>query len=413
MATRRQPVNDDAIGWRRRGPEDQSGNGRVIDATPGRGGRNTTNQRPGDFGADARFYGSQELAEQRIRAIAQNSGTPLTDWQVRQAARQVLNGNSSFGRIRQNIGYDPMNPGGGGGGGAPVGEEPGVEPPPAEEPTKDFYAEAKALFPWLPDVLLRAYASGWASSNDPAVAWGYVRQSREYDTYFAGNRRADGTFRMTEMEYMATKDGYRQTLRDYGVSPDLFEERHTSLIENDVSLQEFRDRLDGLYTGITANTPQVQATFQAYYGMTFAPEAMQQSPQVALAMALDPSVGRALLERRISVAQVGGEAAARGFARSASESERLVSAGITQGQARQLYSQAESQLPTLDALAKRWRDRDDTFGTTEFEDMAALGDAGQQRRAQRLVGAEQSSFSGQQGRVDRDQSGGLSGLRAR
>lgn len=101
----------------------------------------------------------------------------------------------------------------------------------------------------------------------------------------------------------------------------------------------------------------------------------------------------------------------RGFTRSRQASERLAAMGVDQGQARQIYSQAQKDLPTLDALAQRWRDKDPSFGIGEFES-AALGDADQQGRVERLVGAEQSAFTGQR-RVEQDRTGGLAGLRSR
>lgn len=276
-----------------------------------------------------------------------------------------------------------------------------------------FYEQAKAMFPGLPEWLILAYSRGLtefagAGAQAPELAWQNVRQHKNYDQTFAGNRRADGSFRMTEIEYLATKDAYAQTLRDYGLSSTVFGDKFATLIEGDVSPAEFKTRLDAVWTGVTNNTAETRRKFEQWYGASYNPQLSEAQPSVALAMALDPDIGQQVLQRRITFAQVSGEAERAGFSRGLQRTQRLVSQGLTQESARQLYGQADAQLGTLDALAKRYNDADRTFGLSEFED-AFLGDADEQQRAQRLMQAEQAAFSGQR-RVRQNQDGGLGGL---
>ena len=273
-----------------------------------------------------------------------------------------------------------------------------------------FYQQAQALFPGLPEWVLISYARGLAEhGGDANLAWSRVRDNSNYDKTFTGNRRDDGSLRMTELEYLAVKDGFAQTLADYGVNPSVFESQFADLIGGDVSVDEFKTRLDAVHNGVVNNTPEVQAKFRQWYGAPYNPQLGQQQPSVAMAMALNPDVGKAILDKRITMAQIAGEAAQSGFGRSRLRAGELFRQGVTQQTANQLYSEAAMALPTLDALAKRHNDADRNFGIGEFED-AFLGDADQKQRAQRLVEAEAASFSGG-GRVARDQSGGLSGLR--
>lgn len=272
-----------------------------------------------------------------------------------------------------------------------------------------FYQQAQAMFPGLPEWVVLAYSRGLAEhAGNASLAWQRVRQNESYDKTFAGNRRTDGSLRMTEMEYLATKDAYAQTLRDYGLSANVFNDKFVSLIEGDVSPQEFGQRLDAVWQGVTNNTAETQAKFQQWYGASYNAALSQQQPSVALAMALDPDIGNQVLAKRITFAQISGEADRARFSLGLARTEQLAGRGLTQESARQLYGQAASQLPTLDALAQRYNDRDSTFDLDEFED-AFLGDADQQQRAQGLVQKEQAAFTGQR-RVRQDQSGGLSGL---
>ena len=280
----------------------------------------------------------------------------------------------------------------------------------AETKQTSFYKRAAALFPGLPEWVLVSYARGLAdNAGNAELAWSKVRANDRYDTTFAGNRREDGSLRMTELEYLATIDGYRQILGDYGVAPDVFESRLPDLIGGDVSPQEFSTRVQAVWTGIQQNAPEVTAKFRQWYGADYKPELGQQRPSVALAMALDPNVGQQVLAKRITMAQIAGEASQSGFRRGKAQANALFRRGLTQESADQLYGQAQSALPTLNALAKRHNDQDRSFNLAEFED-AFLGDAEQKQRAQRLIEAEAASFSGG-GRVARDQTGGLSGLR--
>ena len=274
----------------------------------------------------------------------------------------------------------------------------------------EFVAQARALFPNMPTWVVNDFARGLARyDGDPELAWSIVRSDDRYDTTFAGNRRDDGSFRMTESEYMATKDAYSQVLSDYGLNPDVFSSQFTTLIGGDVSVNEFAARLDAVHQGVINNSAAVQATFQQWYGAAYNPSLYDSNPSVAMAMALDPNVGTQLLNQQITFAQIGGAAAQHGFSRTAAEAAELAGRGVNQQSANQIYSTAAAQLPTLTTLSERFND-EDLFELDEFED-AALGDAEQQQRAERLRNAEMASFSS--GRVAQDQSGGLSGLRQR
>lgn len=284
-------------------------------------------------------------------------------------------------------------------------EEPTPDPETDPDPKPvDWLERARTLFPWMPEPLLKVFADAWAETGDTEVALAQMRQSPQYDRYFAGNRRPDGTFRMTEAEYMSTIRAYRTLLSDFGLNPDLFQKRFVSLIEGEVSPLELRERLGAAYEGIVANIPQVRE-FYARYGYDLSDAAI-------FASVIDPEIGDAILARRIAVAQVGGEGLARGFDVDLSFAERLADAGLSQQEARGFFARAEAELPTLETLARRHYDPDDTFDLGEFAELAVFGDSEQARRVRRLIDAEIALFSERLGSIAADDFR-LTGLRAR
>lgn len=282
--------------------------------------------------------------------------------------------------------------------------------------TASFLERATALMPWMPTPLLEVYAKAWEDSGDPDAAVRAMRQSPLYDQFFAGNKRTDGplagSYRFSEEAYMAAQSKYQETIKSYGIDPAIFGDGFVKMITGEQSVDEFASRLDTLNTNLLNGTPEVQAWFMQNYGHAYSTEVYNQAPHVALAMAMDPNVGNQLLTNQITFSQIGGTGKLHGFDISASYAESLAQKGVDQAQAGDVFSAAEQRLPGLQRLADRYNDLDPTFELEEFTD-AALGDAAQTARAERLAAAEQSSFSSRQGRVERDQSGGLSGLKQR
>lgn len=277
-----------------------------------------------------------------------------------------------------------------------------------------FEARAKALFPGLPLWLIRSYARGLSeNAGAPAandLAWAKVRENRHYDEFFAGNKRADGSLRMTELEYLATVDGYRQNLAARGIDPSTFEAKFGKWIEGDVSVVEQDARIDAFDDWLNRWGPEgtngyttSMEWYATNYGKTLTREDI-------LASTLDPELGQDIALGRIKTAQIGGAAAASGFNRTAERAEQLRALGLTGDQAMQFYGEAAGMLPQANTLAERFRDADGGVDIEDLEDAFVGNDAKQRRRLERNVQAETASFSGG-GRVRTDQSGGMSGLR--
>jgi hypothetical protein len=262
------------------------------------------------------------------------------------------------------------------------------------------------LMPWMPDELIQIYNDAYVEYGDPDFAWAAVRQSPAYDQYFAGNRREDGTVRMTEQEYVAVKEGYNDVFLSVGLNPKLFEEQYLALIEGDVSPDELmRDRVLPVYERILEATPDIMARYANDWGLEMTPAAI-------LAAALDPDgVGTQILNKQIALSEIGGEAAESGYNIDIEYAERLQEAGLDRGTADQLFSKAENMMPVLQTLAARHADPDDTFDLEEFVSGELFQDPKERRRVRRLMAQESSTFTGG-AQLDyvRSRTGGVAGL---
>ncbi len=143
----------------------------------------------------------------------------------------------------------------------PPPEEPPEEEPPEEEPPEeiDFERKVAELYPWLPPELVKVFADAWADTGDQQQALARMRADPLYDKFFPGNRREDGSLRMTEAEWFSTREAYRRLFIEFGLNPDLFESRFQELMEGSVSPNELAGRL-GSEDGSTSSTQAAAAT---------------------------------------------------------------------------------------------------------------------------------------------------------
>lgn len=284
---------------------------------------------------------------------------------------------------------------------------PPILPTPEEAAPFDFEAAAALAVPWLPAELIEIYANAWAEFGDANLALSAVRAHSTYESFFPGIRRDDGTLRMTELEYFATLDAFAASIFDVGVNPDLFQDQFVALIEGDVSPNEFQARVSEVFTTVKRNISETAEWLAATYGVDITEPGL-------IAMALDPNIGTAILENRLDLAVVGGEASKAGFHLSADQASTYLQAGLdTANEARRFFSDAATQLPTLGTLATRYNDPDSTFDLGEFGEAALFSDPTQVRRVRRLFAAESSAFTTGSAVSGQDATGALVGLSER
>lgn len=298
----------------------------------------------------------------------------------------------------------------------PRAPEPTTPPTPAPTPEPEpepinWLDRARSLYPWLPRPLLQIFADAWADSGDASLALAEMRASPEYDRYYPGNKRSDGSLRYDEAQYASVQEAYRQVFRDFNLNPDVFagsgsaQGRFVELLEGNVSPSELASRMAAAYEDLVTNIPQVRQAYTEFGGLELTDEAI-------FASIIDPDVGDALINRRISVAQIAGEGLARGFSSDQAFAQRLADAGVDQLAARRFFSDAEGRLPTLDELARRFRDPDPDFDVEEFAEATVFGDASQRRRIRRLFAAESAQFSERFGSIATSDTFELEGISA-
>lgn len=278
--------------------------------------------------------------------------------------------------------------------GAPDIPDPTPDPETDPEPPQpfDYRQHAALLFPFLPVALLDIFADAWADTGDVNLALAQMRADPTYDTFFPGNRREDGSLRLSEAEYFSRVDAYNKAFRSWGLNPELFKGKYATLIAGDVTGATLANRIAAAHEQILHQMPQVREVYARYAGIELSDEAI-------LATFLDPDVADGILSRRIAVSQVGAEGEARGFTVNLPFAERLHFAGVDQQRAREFFTSAEGRVPTLDELARRFADPDPDFDIVEFAEAAVFGSASQERRVRRLLAAEASLFSDQLGTV--------------
>jgi len=260
----------------------------------------------------------------------------------------------------------------------------------------EFLQLARSLYPYLPDAVLNKFVDYYAASdNNTDVALGKLRQDPIYDTYFPGNKREDKTVRYNESEYLAVKENYKFTLEDYGINAELFEDTFSSLIAGDVSPSEFKTRIAVTFEGIKNNIPQVKEFYSSNYGIDLTDEAI-------FAAAIKPDIGEAVLTKQIAISQIGGEARAAGFGDEIglAQSIELQEAGISQGQARKLFRQGQTDVQSIQELqmrSGRELSEEELFGIDEYTDAVIFQDPEELERIKKLEAQEKSRFSLQTG----------------
>ena len=159
------------------------------------------------------------------------------------------------------------------------------------------------------------------------------------------------------------------------------------LLENEVSANEFQQRVAAVYRGIQENIPQVQQFYADEFDINL-------DEQSIFLGALDPTVGEEIVAGRITTAQIGGEAARAGFEITGDFAQRLQRAGISQAQARQLFTSAETELPRLQELQTRGGvETPDQISLEEFTEAAVFQSPEELEEIRQLEAEEASRFA--------------------
>lgn len=221
----------------------------------------------------------------------------------------------------------------------------------------DFNAVDQILaeFPWL-NALGGSITQMIVDLTQTATPWesivAQIRQTPEYKTRFPGmeQRRSAGYNPISEAEYLALEDAYKQQLRSFGVQALLtpteteFRDLASQWIASDVSVAELNRRLDAGVAVVRDIAPQAQEAFREFYGVEVSPDAL-------LTYALDPDRGESIIEEQIAAATIGGEAYRFGLNITRTRAELLRREGVTSQIARQGFADVAREKPMLQRLA--------------------------------------------------------------
>lgn len=273
-------------------------------------------------------------------------------------------------------------------------------------PTRsDLRGRARQLHPWLPPDLLRTFVDSWVETGNPQQALAEMRQSSAYEQNFPGIFREDGTMRMGEREYLATRARMEQHIAAYDVNPDVFQDNITRAIEGELSPQEMRQRLSAQWNRVVEGADATRQEFGRFYGID------EMSDEALFGMSLDPDVGRDVLERRISVSEVAGGYRETGWQRSQERIRQLMEQGVDTRQAALEQSrQIQRQQTSFDALGRRHNEG--PFSRRDVEQATVFGEESERRRMERAMEAESAMFTPAAG-FRRNERGDLEGLSER
>ncbi len=179
-------------------------------------------------------------------------------------------------------------------------------------------ADVQALAPGLPQPLAQIVLEEWVETGDFDLAVAAMRQSDQYEIYFPGNRREDGSLRYNEATYLANMEAYAQELASVDLNPDL--DGFVSLIEGSVSPREFASRVQAVTARVLTRADEIRE----YYAQV---ANIEMTDAAIIGSIIDPNLNEAILARDISVAEIGAEASMRDLNLDLETAERLFEFG--------------------------------------------------------------------------------------
>lgn len=238
-----------------------------------------------------------------------------------------------------------------------------------------------------------------------------LRKTPTYQKRFQANQQRinAGLRAISEAEYISLEDQYQNIMRQYGLPAAYYEKNQfgkqanlDKFIASDVSPVELEERLQTGYKRVQDSNPEVLQALKAYY------------PGISngdiLAYVLDPKQAIQDINRKVTAAEIGGEAARAGLSMAAPErgitgvgvtdAEYLARYGVTKESARQGFQTISSFLPRASQLGDIYAKQGMgpyTQTTAEQEVFALPNAAEAERKRRKLSELEQAQFSGQAG----------------
>jgi hypothetical protein len=229
---------------------------------------------------------------------------------------------------------------------------------------------------------------------NPATSKPY---NNDYTIRFAGNenRKKAGLNVLSESAYLKLEDSYTSTLKSYGlgnmVSPDAATNhaKFATWIGNDISADEFANRIDTVSTRVTNTDPNVLKNLKEYYPQ------LNNTDLISYFLAPDETLP--LLKQKITAAEIGAAANMQGFNVSGERAAEFAGLGETRLQAQADYAKIGEVLPTSQKLSDIYGEEKINYGLSTAEDEFIKNDAQAKLKRNRLASKERAMFQGDSG----------------
>ena len=217
-----------------------------------------------------------------------------------------------------------------------------------------------------------------------------LQKTDEYKARFSANaeRQKKGLSVLSPAEYLSVEDGYRQTLRAYGLKQFDNDTYVKQFIANDMSPSELSSRVVTAVQRVQNADPLISRTLRDYYGI---------GNLDMVAYVLDPNQQLPMIQRQVAAAEIGSAARLQGLEAGVSVSEQLASQGITQAEAQKGYATIADILPTSEKLSSIYGTQLPGYGQAEAEQEVFNTLASAQRKRRALSETEIGQFSTKSG----------------
>ena len=223
-----------------------------------------------------------------------------------------------------------------------------------------------------------------------------LRKTTAYLTRFKGNevRRAANLNVLSEDAYLGLENSFNETLRRYGLQGYFGPDRKVataamaSIIGNDISAVEFRDRIDTVVTRVNNANPNVKATLRGFYNIT---------DNDLVKYFLNPKENLPMLQEKVTAAEIGFEFGKQGLATSRFAAEEMAKLGIDKQAAARGAETIAGILPETTKLGQIYDEEGINYTQNIAEEEVIKGLDSARRKRVRLAEKEIGSFSGSAG----------------
>jgi len=217
-----------------------------------------------------------------------------------------------------------------------------------------------------------------------------MRNLAVYKQRFAGNeaRVKAGKNALSEGEYLQQEKDYGQYFTEYGVQDLATRERMATLIGNDISAIEAKNRIGLAVDRVKNADPVIMQELKTYYPSL--------SEKDLVSYFLSPKEYLPELKRKVTASEIGAAAIGQGF-KGATDALGLADYGVDRAEALAGYADIKSVLPVSEKLSDIYGEAgiDYTQATGEAEFLKQNQDAAEKRK--RLRSMERASFMGNTG----------------